>query len=136
MCLHSFPSLSEAGSFTVSLCHCGLGITKQDSFLLSHCKESTALEMISHGGDGQKNRLSSLSPLALLAGAVEGDDRIKSCGRELSKTGRDGNCSRKTEEICLQPSQTSHKLKVEMKPSIPNHTYLWGAEGKKQVDRP
>ena len=43
--------------------------------------------MISPGGDGQKNRLSSLSPLALLADAVERNDRIKSCGRELRQAG-------------------------------------------------
>ena len=55
--------------------------------------------------------------------------------RKGAKTGRDGNGSRKTEVICLQPSQTSHKLKMEMKPSITNHTYLWGAEGKKQRGR-
>ena len=43
--------------------------------------------MISHGRDGQKNRLSSLSPLAFLADAVERNDRIKSCGRELRQAG-------------------------------------------------
>lgn len=84
----------------------------------------------------RKTAEAPLSPLALLADAVGGDDRIKSCGRELSKTGRDGNGSRKTEEICLQPSQTSRQAEGGNEAIYSKSHISLGAEGKNQVDRP
>lgn len=68
---------------------------------------------------------------------LRGMTQNKIIGRELSETGRDGNDSRKTEVIYLQPSQTLSRAKDGNEASYAENEACvsLGAQRKKETER-
>lgn len=134
--LHSFPSLPGAGSFIISqlLPSWAWDHTEQDSFLLfSIAKSKHCWKWFLVVGMGKKHAKFTVS-MSLASWCGWGGWQKKIMWKGTIWDSCDGNDSRKTEVIYLQPAQRLSRAEDENRVSNAEswHAHLWGLRKKRK----